>query len=33
MPNINKANREVCDVDIRDLKTMKPFLFFDKANN
>lgn len=32
MPNINKANREVCDVDIRDLKTMKPFLFFDKAN-
>lgn len=32
MPNINKANRQVCDVDIRDLKTKKPFLFFDTAN-
>lgn len=32
MPNINKANRQVCDVDIRDIKTMKPFLFFDTAN-
>lgn len=32
MPNINKANRQVCDVDIRDIKTKKPFLFFDTAN-
>lgn len=32
MPDINKANRQVCDVDIRFLKTMKPFLFFDTAN-
>lgn len=32
MPNINKANRQVCDVDIRVLKTMAPFLFFDTAN-
>ena len=32
MPKINKANRQVCDVDIRDLKTKKPFLFFDTAN-
>ena len=32
MPDINKANRQVCDVDIRVLKTMKPFLFFDTAN-
>lgn len=32
MPNINKANREVCDVDIRDIKTKKPFLFFETAN-
>ena len=33
MPNINKANRQVCDVDIRELKTKKPFLFFDTANS
>lgn len=33
MPNINKANRQVCDVDIRVLKTMAPFLFFEDANN
>ena len=32
MPEINKANRQVCDVDIRFLKTKKPFLFFDTAN-
>ena len=32
MPKINKANRQVCDVDIRDVATKKPFLFFDTAN-
>ena len=32
MPELNKANRQVCDVDIRDLKTKAPFLFFDTAN-
>ena len=32
MPDINKANRQVCDVDIRELKTKKPFLFFYTAN-
>ncbi len=32
MPNINKANRQVCDVDIKVLKTKEPFLFFDTAN-
>lgn len=32
MPNINKANRQVCDVDIRVLSTMAPFLFFEDAN-
>lgn len=32
MPALNKANRQVCDVDIRILKTMQPFLFFDAAN-
>lgn len=32
MPELNKANRQVCDVDIRFLKTGKPFLFFDTAN-
>ena len=32
MPELNKANRQVCDVDIRVLKTMTPFLFFDTAN-
>lgn len=29
---MNKANRQVCDLDIRVLKTMAPFLFFDTAN-
>lgn len=29
---LNRANREVCDVDIRFLKTGKPFLWFDTAN-
>lgn len=32
MPELNKANRQVCDVDIRILKTMAPFLKFDTAN-
>ena len=32
MPELNKANRQVCDVDIRVLKTMAPFLKFDTAN-
>ena len=32
MPQLNKANREVCDVDIRDLATKAPFLNFDTAN-
>lgn len=32
MPELNKANREVCDVDIRILKGKVPFLFFDTAN-
>ena len=32
MPELNKANRQVCDVDIRFLKTMAPFLKFDTAN-
>lgn len=32
MPELNKANREVCDVDIRILKTKAPFLKFDTAN-
>jgi len=32
MPELNKANRQVCDVDIRVLKTMAPYLFFDTAN-
>lgn len=32
MSNINKANRQVCDVDIRVLKTKAPYLFFDDAN-
>lgn len=32
MLELNKANRQVCDVDIRILKTMAPFLFFDTAN-
>lgn len=32
MPELNKANRQVCDVDIRILKGMVPFLNFDTAN-
>lgn len=32
MPELNKSNRQVCDVDIRILKTMAPFLNFDTAN-
>lgn len=32
MPELNKANRQTCDIDIRILKTMAPFLFFDTAN-
>lgn len=32
MNELNKANRQTCDVDIRVLKTMKPYLFFDTAN-
>lgn len=32
MADLNKANRQVCDVDIRILKTMMPFLNFDTAN-
>lgn len=32
MPELNKSNRQVCDVDIRVLKTMAPFLKFDTAN-
>ena len=32
MPELNRANRQVCDVDIRILKTMAPFLNFDTAN-
>lgn len=32
MPDINKANRQTCDCDIRILSTMAPFLFFDTAN-
>lgn len=32
MVNINKANRQVCDVDIRDVATKKPIMFFDTAN-
>ena len=32
MPDLNKANRQVCDLDIRILDTKKPFLFFETAN-
>lgn len=32
MPELNKANRQVCDVDIRILKGLIPFLFFEDAN-
>lgn len=28
----NKASRSVCDVDIRTLSTMKPYLYFETAN-
>lgn len=32
MPKINKANRQVCDVNICDIVTKKPVLFFETAN-
>ena len=32
MPEINKTNRQVSDVFFCDLKTKKPFLYFDTAN-
>lgn len=32
MPNINKANRQVCDVDIRALDSKAPVMFFETAN-
>lgn len=32
MPEINKANRQVCDADIRVLKTLAPYLYFEDAN-
>ena len=32
IPELNKANRETCDVDIRILKTLAPFLNFKTAN-
>jgi hypothetical protein len=32
MPDLNKANRQVCDLDIRIKQTMEPFLYFDTAN-
>lgn len=32
MPEVNKANRQVCDLLICDLKTKKPFMKFDTAN-
>lgn len=32
MPELNKANRQVCDVLIRILKDMTPFLNFEDAN-
>lgn len=32
MAELNRANRQVCDLDIRILKTMMPFLFFETAN-
>lgn len=32
MPDLNKANRMVCDVMIDELKTGKEFMFFDTAN-
>lgn len=32
MPELYKANRQCCDVDIRNLATKAPFMFFDVAN-
>lgn len=32
MPELNKANRQVCDVLFCDVKTKQPFLKFDTAN-
>ena len=32
MPDINKANRQVCDVLFCDVKDKKPYLKFDTAN-
>lgn len=32
MPNVNKANRQVCDVDIRALDTKLPVMWFETAN-
>ena len=32
MAELNRANRMVCDVDIRILKTKEPFLYFKTAN-
>jgi len=32
MSDVRMANRQVCDVDIRFLSTMKPFIYFDTAN-
>lgn len=32
MPELNVANRQVCDVDIRNLSDKSPFLFFNTAN-
>lgn len=32
MPEMNKANRQVCDVSINFLQTGAPFIFFDTAN-
>ena len=32
MPELNKANRQVCDVYIDVLKTGKPFLYLETAN-
>lgn len=32
MPDINKANRQVCDLIFCDIDTKKPYLKFDRAN-
>lgn len=32
MPDVNKANRQVCDLQINILKTMMPFLYMETAN-